>query len=83
MKLYNSKGRKKLKGTEPWHAIKKNVTQYNLKKFGDKKCATTMQIRDLWYRDKAYEMKNPRIQRIKLYVPYIMSNLKFIHDPMV
>jgi len=39
---------------------------------------TLSEIKDLWFRDKAYELKNPSIDRIDSTLDYTYDNCRFI-----
>ncbi len=70
---------------EPWlrtyHSIKGRCEYRIWTSYYKRKIKTFLTIDDvkfLWFRDKAYKMKNPSIDRINPYENYFLENCRFI-----
>lgn len=76
----------------PWykifHNIKNRCTKPNNKDYryyggkGIKCLLTQVQIKELWFRDKAYEMKKPSIDRRDSNKDYCYNNCRFIEKSL-
>lgn len=72
----------------PWYRTYKDAKQRcldknhkNYKYYGKKGVKffiTLQEIKALWFRDKAYKMKVPSIDRIDTYGNYVLENCRFI-----
>jgi hypothetical protein len=87
-KICNDKSRQLRHKKEPWkrvyyHIINrcKNLNDKRYKNYGGRgiKCLiTTEELKELWFRDVAYKMKNPSIDRIDNDGNYCLENCQFI-----
>lgn len=79
--------------SKPWMKTRKNIFnrlyKANVLKLPHWKCyigkkltITSAEIKELWFRDKAYEMKQPSIDRIKSSGDYTKENCRYIEMPL-